>query len=328
MKYLKIKYRNSCDFGGTIFQKPGFWYVMYLPVDVGKSMFEFVEEGREDGEKNFISDFKRTQKVYEFNTIVSDFQLDALASIAMHDTIEVTLRNGEVARVHNFKLTQNGWNDNGSEVNITVNFTVKYDVVTGCCNNEVISYTPCLKCESMTAGLITDTSNIYVYPTSVPAADRSWYFVYSGAEPQNCTLYQFRYRSHLVGGATVIGKWIEHIGASDSCKYFTDSTDSIVKHFYWDGKYWQPALFIRDYTVLTQQTVNIRVWSYPNCFVQLYYSIDGVNYVASGAPTSSATAQNAGITSLKSGTVVSSFKALIYNNNCNYGYTNVITVNP
>ena len=328
MKYLKIKYRNSCDFGGTIFQQPGFWYVMYLPVDVGKSMFEFVEEGREDGEKNFITDFKRTQKVYEFNTIVSDFQLDALASIAMHDTIEVTLRNGEVARVHNFKLTQNGWNDNGSEVNVTVNFTVKYDVVTGCCNNEVIAYTPCFKCESMTAGLITDTSSIYIYPTSVPVADRAWYFIYSGTEPQNCTLYQFRYRSHLVAGQTVIGKWIEQLGGSDSCKYFTDSTDSIVKHFYWDGQYWQPALFIRDYNVITPQTVNIRIWSYPNCFVRVYYSTDGVNYVAAGVPISSATAQNAGITVLKSGTTTSYYKALVYNNNCSYGYSNIISVAP
>lgn len=328
MKYLKIKYRNSCDIGGTIFQVAGFWYVVYLPVDVGKAMFEYTEEGREDGDKNFIPDFRKLQKVYEFNTVVSDFQLDALASIALHDTIEITLRNGDVGRAYNFKLTQNGWNDNGSEVNITVTFTIRYDLATGCCGNESIVYTPCLKCESMTAGLITDTSYIYEYATSVPVADRAYYFVYHGTEPQDCTLYQFRYRSHLVDGQMVIGKWIEQIGASDSCKYFTDSTDNIVKHFYWDGQYWQPAMYIRDYTVLTPQTINIRTWCPPNCFVRVYYSTDGVNYVAAGVVTGSAAAQNAGVTVLKSGTLVSSYKVLIYNNNCSYGYTNIITVTP
>jgi hypothetical protein len=123
----------------------------------------------------------------------------------------------------------------------------------------------------------------------------------------------------------VIGKWIEQIGASDSCKYFTDSTDNIVKHFYWDGQYWQPAMYVRDY-VTNITTCTIRVWCPPNCFVQVYVTHDGVNYTATGAVTASATAQNIGVTVPWSDKLIHSYKVLIYNNNCSYGYTNRIDV--
>ena len=65
-EFLKITYSNSCDLGGTVFTVPSntFQYVCYLPVDLGTNTYEIKDEGREDGEMNFTSDFKKLQKKF------------------------------------------------------------------------------------------------------------------------------------------------------------------------------------------------------------------------------------------------------------------------
>jgi hypothetical protein len=309
MAYLQIKYRNSCDLAGSVFQKPevDFYYVLYLDSDVGTPTFETIDEGREDGEKNFISDFKKSTKRYQFNTVVPEYQLDALMSIMLHDTVQVKLKNGENNRVFNFTVTPADW-INENIINVTISFTVNYDIATGCCNNEQIVYAPCYKCTNIAvAGWVSNTS--------FSSPDRGWWMVGTlvGGEIVNNDLQQYRFKSG----------WVKRIGGKDEVVCFT--LNSIDYHFLWDGQHWQPANFIRSSSV-SGSDVTIRAWCYPNTFAQLYKSFGGGAYVAVGAPVLGSTMQNVGVKAVGCAAGANSFKVLIYNNNCNYGYTNIVTV--
>ena len=77
MAYLKLEYWDSCDIGGMIYQF-GYKNVMYLDVDVGTPTIEVVEEGAEDGDKNFITFWKKMIKSYKFFIPIPEYQFDTL----------------------------------------------------------------------------------------------------------------------------------------------------------------------------------------------------------------------------------------------------------
>ena len=314
MEFLKIKYRNSCDLAGSLFTatKPSFSYVIYLNVDVGKSIYEYTEEGRDDGEKNFIPDFKKLAKVYEFTTLVPEYILDCLYSIMLHDTIVITLKNDETSRVRNFKVQQNGWNDFGSMCNVTVQFTVDYVISTGCCGNEKLTFEPCKACEPFTiAKWDTIFSEYYTNPNE-SGINAGNYCIFSKILPTDNLIFRW----HIQRG------WVQYMANKLDCISFT--YDGINYKLYYDGEFWQPMQFIRD-AVKSGTSVTVRCWMRPNSFGQLYKSTDGVTYTAVGIPTTSGTMQNAGVTAVGlAGTVY--FKVLMYDNNCTYGYSNVVSV--
>lgn len=327
--YLKIKYRNSCDLGGAVFQQPcnAFWFTLYLPVDVGKSTFELIEEGREDGDKNFISDFKKLTKTYEFTTVVAEYMLDALAAIALHDTIYITLKNDEVSRVFNFKVNNNGWNDKGGEVNVTVQFTVRYDLTTGCCGNEKISYHACYSCNTrITPEDWVDINSL----ATTQYEDRDWLMagypdIDTGEYFVN-KLYRYRYSNSYLQSrdniAGVVGGYTEYTGRDLELICFTHNSVA-VKFYYKDG-YWRPCLFIRDIEV-SGTSATVRAWMLPDTFAQLYHSPDGITYTAVGSPVLAGTMQNSGVTKTGCPAGVNYFKVLFYDNNCEYGYSTVVT---
>jgi hypothetical protein len=311
-KYLQIKYRNSCDYAGSIFQN-SFNYVMYLDVTPDKPVIELIEEGIEDGDKSFIPTFKRYSKRYRFNTVVPEYKLDALMSVMMHDTVYVKLINEEADRVFNFKCEAGEWVDKGM-IEVVVSFNTTYDIVSGCCNNEQIIYTPCYQCTNMrVVNWIPNTSGIFTTPITFSVPDRAIYLVATnGINSENNDLYIYRNK----------GGWSKQTGGKDQVICFTLS--GIAYHFLWDGRYWQPTNFIRS-AVNVAGNVTVKCWVYPNCFAQLYKSFNGGAYTAVGSPVNGSTIQNAGVVSAcAAGT--NAFKVLIYNNNCNYGYTNIVTV--
>lgn len=315
MEYLKIKYRNSCDLAGSLFTatSPTFYYILYLDVDVGKSTYEYVEEGRDDGEKNFIPDFKKLAKVYEFTTVVPEYILDCLYSVMMHDKIVITLKNNETNRVRNFKVMQNGWNEYGSMCNITVQFTVDYIISTGCCGNEKLIYEPCKSCKTFNITIWDSIfSEYYTQPNESGINAGNW-CIFSKTLPIDNLIFKW----HIQLG------WVQYTANLLDCISF--AYGGINYKMYYDGSFWQPMQLIRDVTT-SVASATIRCWMRPNSFGQLYKSTDGVNYTAVGSPVTGGTIQNAGVTATGlAGTVY--FKVLMFDNNCTYGFSNVLSVN-
>ena len=127
MDYLKITYRNSCDIGGSVFAAPetAFKYTMFLDYDVKEGTYELIEEGRENGNKDFVPDFKKLQKKYSIGMIVSEYTYDALCHIPLHDSVYIKTKELETSRALNFAVQLNEWAKGGA-AHITITFNVDY----------------------------------------------------------------------------------------------------------------------------------------------------------------------------------------------------------
>jgi hypothetical protein len=106
---------------------------------------------------------------------------------------------------------------------------------------------------------------------------------------------------------------------------FTDS--GINYQFYFLNGFWHLHKMIRSAAVtMFITTVNVRCWCYPNVFAQLYKSFGGGAYAAVGSPVLGSQMQNVGVDATGCAAGNNSFKVLLYDNNCNYGYSNVVVV--
>jgi len=105
-KYLKFKYRNECNLGGIPYSDLADLYLyIYLDGEIVQPEHELVEEGEEDGYKNFIPTMKKTAKTYTIRTEVQpEHALDALQMMKLHDEIYLITKNGEEQRIYNVMI--------------------------------------------------------------------------------------------------------------------------------------------------------------------------------------------------------------------------------
>lgn len=319
-EYLKIKYRNSCDFAGSVFSDPSntFYYSIFLPVDVGNPSYELIDEGREDGEKNFIPDFRKLQKKFTFNVVVPEYLYDALCHAQVHDTLFITLKNNETSRAFNFQVQLIEWRDN-SVAYVSVSFTVDYVVNYGCCNNDTIIFKRCITCNSKikVRGWIDVTNDMFTDPLNNGVGDQYYYVVgeFEGNEIVRNRLYKYSYKAN---------GWVLYTPKSEEAICWTSGMTNYK--MYSDGVYWYPYLLMRS-VVNSGTNVIVKGFCLPDTWIQLQQSTDGINYTNIGQPVDGNTFQNAGV--IISGLTVGVtyyFKFNLYNNNCNYGYSNAYSI--
>lgn len=319
MEFLKIKYRNSCDLGGSIFSSPKnpFYYPILLPVDIGRGTYELKEEGREDGEGTFIRDFGRLQRDYTFKLVVPEYTYDCLCYIQLHDTIYVTTKYDENSRVFNFKVGSPEWMKGGA-CEVQVSFTVDYLINSGCCNNELLTYQNCLSCSNIeVSGWLADTDYRYLHP---------------GLDLVNC--YAYYLVGHLVNGeltnnqlyqySTASNGWISFQWKKGTVICFTQS--GAYYRFWYDGVSWQEFQVIKSIANVGA-TVVVKGYCLPNTWVRLQISSDGITYTNTGTVTACDTFSSLGIA--VSGLIAGGlyyFRFRLYDNNCVYGYSNVRTI--
>ncbi|MDD4225955.1 MAG: hypothetical protein PHU98_06165 [Mariniphaga sp.] len=320
--FLKIKYRNSCDLGGSVFSNPSnvFHYVLFINgSDLGEPTYEIIDEGREDGDKNFQADFKKLTKKFNFTLPVPEYIYDCLNYIALHDFIEITSLTDEASRVFDFKVDLKEWINNGGIAMVTVSFTVDYVINTGCCNNERVPYQPCVACDTdiTVVDWLDRSDTVFQQPLASGVDNWTTYLIgdISGSTIINNILYYFS-----LEGKT----WIPYTVEENAAICFTKN--SINYKFRYDGQYWQPYQVLKS---VVNSGVNIIIKGYclPNTWAHVYISTNGINYTATGAITNEADFEQTGVT--VSGLTVGVtyyFKFYLYNNNCNYGYSNVETI--
>lgn len=323
MDYLKIKYGNTCDLGGTIFTVPNnpFFYVIYLDVDLGVNSYEILQEGREDGAKNFIQDLTKVWKKYTFTTVMSEFIYDAVSNIPLYDTIFVTTKLDETNRAYNFKVNLNDWVTE-NVCSVTVEFTIDYSIKYGCCSNERLVYTPCRTCSTFTvSGFIQYTDAIYTDPIGEDIVNGTYWLIMD--KFGKVSLYQYTVTTRKSNVVTPVWTLVT-LKDNSTLLCFTYLT--VNWKFYFDGYYWY---HYSDFNSLTDTGTQILVRgaSLPNTWVQLYKSTDGITYTAVSGVTRSDVFAVSGIaaTGLTSG-LTYYFKFLMYDNNCSYGYSSITTV--
>lgn len=324
MEFLKIKYRNSCDLGGSVFSAPsnGFQYTIFLPVNIGQGTYELKEEGREDGEGNFIRSFGRLQRDYQFSLIVPEYTYDALANIQLHNSIFITTRYDENSKAYNFKVSSPEWLKNGSVCKVQINFTVDYLITTGCCQNEALTYKPCVTCDSRIEiqGWISDKDPIFVNKKSDLVDCYGYYIVGSlvNGELINNILYQYD---------TATDSWYaltdKYVLAADAVCWVDRG---IHYYFYRNGNYWYQYLALKSLTE-SSGIITVKGLCLSDTFVQLQISTDGATWTNTGQVTDCNIFSSYGIkiSGLTSG-VNYYFRFRMFNNNCNYGYSDFMTI--
>lgn len=132
MAYFRIDYVSDCAVGSI---PSGYAFWLYLDGELGEPIEEAVEEGEEDGAKNFIPFFRKSTKKYYLETDqIPVHVIDAINRIKYFSTVTITNSLGEVKTMKNIKT------------DVTYPFTdktygivkIEFDIdevlmVTGCC---------------------------------------------------------------------------------------------------------------------------------------------------------------------------------------------------
>lgn len=139
-KYLKLEYWNTCDLGNIYYQGgQKFWF--YLDADVAEPFHEDVEDGQENGDGEFIPTYRRQMKRYIIRTgLLSDYLIDAIQRMKLHDNIYLTFKTGEIEQIYNVDVEVE-WQFEKflHQGMVTMTFDMREGVLlTSCCDNLVV----------------------------------------------------------------------------------------------------------------------------------------------------------------------------------------------
>lgn len=102
MGYLRLEWWNSCDIAGIHYGR-FFENKIFIDAEIGKPEFLEEEEGFENEEGVFITNYKKLIPVYRFEFMGPEYIVKAMKAMAMHDTIlignelyDAGIRNVEV----------------------------------------------------------------------------------------------------------------------------------------------------------------------------------------------------------------------------------------
>lgn len=140
-KYFKFEYWNSCDLG-NIYYQGGQKFVFYLDADIMEPFMEDVEDGQENGEGDFVPTYRKQIKRYRLRSgLISDYLVDAIQRMKLHDNIELTFKTGEVEPIYNVDVDVE-WQFEKylSQATITITYDIDEKIVIGaCCDNLTVT---------------------------------------------------------------------------------------------------------------------------------------------------------------------------------------------
>ena len=140
-KYLKFEYWNTCDLGYLYYQGgQHFWF--FLDADVLEPFHEDIEDGQENGEGEFVPTYRKQTKKYQVkSSLVSDYLIDAIQRMKLHDHIELTFKTGEVEQIYNVDVSVE-WQFEKYLYQGLVTLTFDMDenvLLTSCCDNLTVT---------------------------------------------------------------------------------------------------------------------------------------------------------------------------------------------
>lgn len=305
MSYLVLTYWNSSDVGGMLYHNHPYKNRVYVDATPALCDIEVKEEGVEDGDKNFIPTFRKTQKLYKCDIVCSPEFLEQLFFIQQHDHIEIKLKNEESQLVNDWGVTIDEWIFGGHVVKCTFQFTTQYILQTSLKDNIKSScYIPTV---AQVTDIITNNSMTFIDPTNNGVTDGSRYIVIRTIGLDDVYLY--------TGGA-----WVAQNEAIEGAICYV-SIKGV--NYYFDGNAWNAYPRLLTVTRSGGKAV-CRGWVLPGTFVQLQRKVGSV-WTDTGNPVLAATFKTIGIRyTCPSGMYL--FRVKSYSHGCNYGYSNQIKI--
>jgi len=316
--YILIEYSNSTDFGDILYQNT-FANKIYLDADVSKPEYELVEDGTENGDGEFFPDFQKWSKKYSITFYAQEFLLDALTLMALHNQINITLKNGESSNVNDIEIDYT-WDSNiecWAEVVIT--FSTMYISQTGC--NEGLS-------SGCQEGRYTADD---VYQSDDSGVGEAWWLATAVPPPSNGTISFFHQNDIGYGysGANQLGfyrfngtVW-ELIEFSDGdFGEVTAMTDALFLSK--QGTLYYKIAFLRGVSDETGGDAEMFCYAtgVESTFYQAQYD-DGGGWVDIGDPQLASAFDGGFVVSPGVGTF--DFRIFWYTHSCEYGYSNEVT---
>lgn len=129
---FKIEYWHSLASVGLIPSNTHFW--LYVDASIGEPVESVIEEGLEDGYKNFTPTFQKSTKTYTLETnLIPEFLMDAIHRLKYFNEKRITMQNGDVETMLNVKTSVNYPFDNKCLCIGKIEFDVDETIIlTGC----------------------------------------------------------------------------------------------------------------------------------------------------------------------------------------------------
>lgn len=140
-KYLKFEYWNTCDLG-NIYYQGGQKFTFLIDADISEPIHIDTEEGQENGQGEFTPTYRKQIKRYKIKTgLLSDYLIDAIQRMKLHDHIELTFKTGEIEQIYNVDVDVE-WQFEKflHQGTVTLTFDMNESVLlTSCCDNLTVT---------------------------------------------------------------------------------------------------------------------------------------------------------------------------------------------
>jgi hypothetical protein len=129
---FKIEYWHDSKTVGNIPSNTHLW--MFIDASIGEPVESVIEEGIEDGYKNFTPTFQKSTKTYTMETNqLPEFMLDAIHRMKYFNQKRITMQNGDIETMLNVRTSVNYPFDNKCFGIAKIEFDIDETIVlTGC----------------------------------------------------------------------------------------------------------------------------------------------------------------------------------------------------
>ena len=313
MDHICIEFSNKCDHASMLYQT-GFSQRIFLDANIVKNKPEIEQEGYKDGEGNFIKTFEREQKIFKIEILAYEFMLDALSLIPSHDNIILHLPNDESETIKDLSIESEYVTSGVAKVIMT--FRTRYVIKNNCCSNLSL-----VKCFSVNHNpiirIITDTSFYYTAPLSngIKIGDR---FIVNFLSLGIMKIMMYKHKT-----GTSFYYWKEEVSELWDVVYNTTTGYNYT---------FNSKLYVQCPSLLTATSplsgrIKLTGFAFQNSFVTIQYKkvadASWIDYTT----ISFSSFNNYGWT-ISGLTPATSYavRILNYNHNCNYGYSNALTI--
>lgn len=137
-KYTKLEWWNDCDLGNILYQT-GYHNILFFDVDLIRDTPEILEEGTENGLKDFIPTFRKYIDKIRFDDYVPEYILSALLLVRLHKEVVCTTKeNLYTGKARQFNVEHTFQNSCYASIVCTFQQETTF-LKANCCNNNTIT---------------------------------------------------------------------------------------------------------------------------------------------------------------------------------------------
>jgi hypothetical protein len=94
MGFCKLEISDTRGYVGGIYYLGGYQQAVFLRIEENFFSPEYEEEGETDVYGNFIAYYQMIKYRYSFTTYCNQYLAEALVTLKVHDSVQITLSNG------------------------------------------------------------------------------------------------------------------------------------------------------------------------------------------------------------------------------------------